>query len=314
MTAELERAYNQIKSYAFKSVIAQKREQKIRRIFQLYVPKEVIDEYVVNPESMLVGDNRVLAVLFSDIRGFTSIAERMLPEELVNTLNDYLTEMVDIIYSRKGIVDKYIGDAVMAFYGAPVKHEDDALQAVYSGLDMLDAVARFNQQQAAKGQPVFHIGVGINYGVVLVGNIGSEKKMDYTIMGDGVNLASRLEGLTKIYDVPFIVSEAVYSRVKDKIPCRLVDKVAVLGKETGVKIYHPRRELSKEEAKGWKLHETATEHYYNKEFEKAVQYFKYAQEYLPGDPILPIFLNRCQELMKTPPPEDWLGIAKHSEK
>jgi adenylate cyclase len=286
MTTELERAYNQIKSYAFKAVIAQKREQK----------------------------NRVLAILFSDIRGFTTIAERMTPEDLVNNLNEYLTQMVDIIYGHGGIVDKYIGDAVMAFYGAPVRHEDDALQAVLSGLDMFDTLEKFNENQRSRGLPMYHIGVGINYGVVTVGNIGSEKKMDYTVMGDGVNLASRLEGQTKIYDVPFIISEAVYSRVKDHVPCRLVDKVQVKGREEGVRIYHPRRELSKEESKGWKLHETAMEQYYNREFEKAVQAFKYAQEYLPVDPIIRIYLARCQEFVRTPPAADWKGITKHSEK
>jgi adenylate cyclase len=314
MTAELERAYNQIKSYAFKAVIAQKRERKIRSVFQRYVPAEVFDQYIAHPEKMLVGDNRVCAILFSDIRGFTTIAERMTPEDLVNNLNDYLTDMVDIIYEHQGIVDKYIGDAVMAFYGAPVKHEDDALQAVLTGLDMFDALARFNERQKPKGLPPYHIGVGINYGVVTVGNIGSEKKMDYTVMGDGVNLASRLEGQTKIYDVPFIVSEAVYSRVKDQVPCRLLDKVQVKGREEGVRIFHPRRELTKEETKGWQLHETAMEHYYNREFEKAVQYFKYVQEYLPADPIVPIYLARCQGWVKSPPPEDWKGITKHTEK
>jgi adenylate cyclase len=314
MTTELERAYNQIKSYAFKAVIAQKREQKIRNIFQRFVPKDVIEQFIAHPESLLVGDNRVLAILFSDIRGFTTIAERMTPEDLVNNLNEYLTQMVDIIYGHGGIVDKYIGDAVMAFYGAPVRHEDDALQAVLSGLDMFDTLEKFNENQRSRGLPMYHIGVGINYGVVTVGNIGSEKKMDYTVMGDGVNLASRLEGQTKIYDVPFIISEAVYSRVKDNVPCRLVDKVQVKGREEGVRIYHPRRELSKEESKGWKLHETAMEQYYNREFEKAVQAFKYAQEYLPVDPIIRIYLARCQEFVRTPPAADWKGITKHSEK
>ena len=137
MTGQLEKAYNQIKSYAFRSVIAQKREQKIRNIFQKYVPVDVIDEFMSRPELMLKGDSRILAVLFSDIRGFTRISESMAPEQIVESLNTYFTEMVDIILKRNGIVDKYIGDAIMAFFGAPVKHDDDVSQAVHTGFDML---------------------------------------------------------------------------------------------------------------------------------------------------------------------------------
>ncbi|MBN1837992.1 MAG: HAMP domain-containing protein [Spirochaetales bacterium] len=314
MTAELERAYNQIKSYAFKAVIAQKREQKVRSIFQKYVPADVIDQFFAHPEKMLVGEERVVAVLFSDIRGFTTFAEQLKPEEVVEVLNAYFTPMVDVVYAHNGIVDKYMGDALMAFYGAPVKHEDDALQAALTGLDMLEELESFNERQRKREQRPFHIGIGINYGVVTVGNIGSEKKMDYTVMGDGVNLASRIEELTKIYDVPFMVSEAVQSRIKEQVPCRLVDKVAVKGREGGVRIYHPKRELSKEEAKGWKLHETGTDHYYDKQFEKAAKYFTYAQEYLPRDPILRIFLARCQRFAESPPPESWQGVTAITEK
>jgi adenylate cyclase len=198
MTGELERAYNQIKSYAFKAVFAQRREQKIRNIFQKYVPADVIDHIFTHPESMLVGDSRVLTVLFSDIRGFTSISESLPPAEIVESLNAYFSLMVDIIMKRKGIVDKYIGDAIMAFYGAPVAREDDVLQAVYSGFEMLSALEGFNRRQAALDRPMFRIGIGLNYGLMTIGNIGSEKKMDYTVIGDMVNLAARLEGLTKV--------------------------------------------------------------------------------------------------------------------
>jgi adenylate cyclase len=314
MTGELQKAYNQIKSYAFKAVIAQKREQKVRNIFEKYVPADVIDQFFARPESMLVGDNRVLAVLFSDIRGFTSISESMQPEQIVESLNTYFGMMVDIILSHGGIVDKYIGDAIMAFYGAPVRHEDDLLQAVYSGFDMLETLERFNRREAKRGRRGFRVGIGLNYGVVVVGNIGSEKKLDYTVIGDMVNLASRLEGLTKVYDVPFLVSESVQQRVGSQVPCRLVDKVTVKGKQKGTRIYHPRKELSKAEAKGWELHQTGTELYFNREFEKAAKYFGYAQEYLPNDPILRVYLARCSQFSSSPPPSDWTGVSVISEK
>jgi adenylate cyclase len=313
MTGQLEKAYNQIKSYAFRSVIAQKREQKIRNIFQKYVPADVIDRFIERPESMLKGESRILAVMFSDIRGFTRISEPMTPEQIVESLNTYFGTMVDIIQGRKGIVDKYIGDAIMAFFGAPVKHDDDPLQAVQSGFDMLEELKAFNSRQAKGGRPEFHIGIGINYGVVTIGNIGSEKKMDYTVIGDMVNLASRLEQLTKVYDVPFLISDSVYSRIKKKVPCRLIDKVKVRGKKEGTRIFYPKDRIGKAEAKGWKLHHMGMNLYYKREFDKAIKYFVYAREFLENDPILPIYLNRCKNYVKTPPPADWDGYEILSE-
>ena len=219
MVGELEKAYRQIKGFAFTAVIAQKREQKIRNIFQKYVPADVIDRFFKNPEEALVGENRILAVMFSDIRSFTTISEKMKPDELVTELNEYFKEMVDIIMARKGVVDKYIGDAIMAFFGAPVRHQDDGLQSVMAGIEMLDALDAFNTRKEKQGKPTFHIGVGIHYGVVTVGNMGSEKKMDYTVIGDTVNLASRLEGLTKYYHQQLIISESLYPKVKDLMSC-----------------------------------------------------------------------------------------------
>ena len=181
MLGELQKAYDQIKKYAFETVLAQKKEEKIRRIFQKYVPQELIDRFFQNPESMLVGENRDLAILFSDIRSFTTISESMRPDDLVNSLNRYFSMMVDIIMHRNGIIDKYIGDAIMAFFGAPVKHDDDAVQSVMAAMEMTEALEHFNEHQRQTGKPEFKIGVGINYGIVTVGNIGCDKKMDYKI-------------------------------------------------------------------------------------------------------------------------------------
>ncbi|MBN2551445.1 MAG: HAMP domain-containing protein [Spirochaetales bacterium] len=313
MTGQLEKAYNQIKSYAFRSVVAKKREQKVRNIFQKYVPADVIDRFMERPESLLVGESRILAVMFSDIRDFTRISEPMTPEQIVESLNTYFSAMVDIIQARKGIVDKYIGDAIMAFFGAPVKHNDDPLQAVQSGFDMLEALKAFNKRQAKQERPQFRIGIGLNYGVVTIGNIGSEKKMDYTVIGDMVNLASRLEQLTKVYDVPFLISDSVYSRVKEEVSCRLIDKVIVKGKTRGTRIFYPKKKVGRAEAKGWKLHHLGMSHYYKREFDKALKYFLYARQLLENDPILPIYLNRCKTYIKSPPPTDWQGYSELSE-
>jgi class 3 adenylate cyclase/HAMP domain-containing protein len=308
MVGELEKAYGQIKNFAFKAVLAQKREQKIRNIFQKYVPKDVIERFFQNPESMLVGENRVLSVLFSDIRNFTTISESMSPGDLVNDLNRYFNIMVDIIMARTGIVDKYIGDAIMAFFGAPVRHDDDALQSVMAGIEMGEGLVQFNRTLAAAGKPDWHIGVGINYGEVTVGNIGTEKKMDYTVIGDMVNLASRLEGLTKMYHQPLIISESLREAVKDAVPCRLLDSVAVKGKTRGVKIYTAKLALEAAEKEAWDMHNAAMGEYYRRGFARSAELFAEVGRRLPGDYASSLLRERCLVYGSNPPPEDWDGV------
>jgi len=308
MITELDRAYSQIKEFALKAVLAQKNEHKIRNIFQRYVPKDVIDTIFENPESMLVGDNRVVAILFSDIRSFTTISEGFMPDELVKALNKYFEMMVDIIMARGGIIDKYIGDAIMAFYGAPVKHDDDPLQAVLSGLEMQQALVKFNKTQQADGKPAFHTGIGINYGVCTVGNIGSDKKMDYTIIGDMVNLGSRLEGLTKPYKQKIIFSESVHRKIEKDIPCRMIDKVQVKGKTQGENIWTAARELPERDRKAWDYHNAGMELYYRLKFDKALKYFEAVRKILPEDYVSGMFIERCERYIAAPPPSDWNGV------
>lgn len=308
MTGELEKAHTQIKGYAYQAVLARNNEVKIRNIFQKYVPQELIDKFFENPESMLVGDNRKVAILFSDIRSFTTISENMKPDELVQSLNDYFTVMVDLVVDRKGVVDKYIGDAIMAFFGAPVAHDDDPLQSVLTALEMSDKVKIFNKKQVESGRPPFLIGVGVNYGEVTVGNIGTEKKMDYTVIGDTVNLASRLEGLTKEYRQEVIISEFLYFEVKRQIPCRMLDVVAVKGKSKGVRIYSPKKVLTALEAEGWKLHNKAMRLYLSQHFEQAVELFDQVGHLLPDDFPSTLMKERCLELKGKKLPENWDGV------
>jgi class 3 adenylate cyclase/HAMP domain-containing protein len=314
MTGELERAYNAIKGYALESVIARRAEQKTRTVFQKYVPREVIDLYIRNPESMLVGKNEVLAVLFSDIRGFTTISERMVPEQIVESLNAYFATMVDIITESGGTVDKYMGDCIMALYGAPVRHDDDALRAVRTALEMLDRLPRFNAEQQKKKRPSFAVGIGIAYGIVTVGNIGSDKKMDYTVIGDMVNLASRLEGLTKVYHEQLLFSDAVRHRVETVFPCRRVDKVAVKGKRQPVDIYTARPSLTPAEKEAWEVHARALELYFGMEFEKAADLFSRVRAILPHDELSQVFFERCRLLIHNPPGQGWNGTVVIREK
>jgi class 3 adenylate cyclase/HAMP domain-containing protein len=321
MIGELEKAYERIKGQAFEAVLAQKKEQRIRQIFQKYVPKDLIDKFFASPESMLVGDNRAVAILFSDIRSFTTISEGLAPDELVKSLNRYFSGQVDIIMNRNGIVDKYIGDAIMAFWGAPLRREDDALQSVLSGLDMIEAVSRFNERQKAEDGPEFHIGIGINYGEVTVGNIGSERKMDYTVIGDMVNLASRMEGLTKTYGQEILISETLFAELQNcgeavlrgaglsaPLPARLLDTVAVKGKTRGVKIYTVRRSLDETETLAWKNHNEGMELYYKRSFAEATEKFSRALELMNGDTNAQRLLERCRAHAGNPPPENWDGV------
>ncbi|GHU83027.1 hypothetical protein FACS189468_7820 [Spirochaetia bacterium] len=313
MIGELEKAYGQIKRHAFEAVLSQKKEQRIRQIFQKYVPKDLIDKFFASPESMLVGDNRVLAVLFSDIRSFTTISEGLAPEDLVNSLNRYFSGQVDIIMNRNGIVDKYIGDAIMAFWGAPVQHGDDALQSVLSGLDMIDALKGFNENQRKLGKSEFHIGIGINYGIVTVGNIGSERKMDYTVIGDMVNVASRMEGLTKAYHQEILISETLCAEIEkleadQRLPVRLLDTVAVKGKTRGVRIYTVKRSLSPEEGRAWQIHNQGMDLYYRRAFTEAAAKFRETLSILPGDFNAENLLARCNAYAHEPPGEGWDGV------
>jgi class 3 adenylate cyclase/HAMP domain-containing protein len=313
MTEELDRAYSQIKRYAFDAVLAGKKEERIRHMFQKYVPNNVIERFFASPEKMLVGDNRKLSILFSDIRSFTTISESLAPDELVNSLNRYFSGQVDIIYNRKGIVDKYIGDAIMAFWGAPEEHDDVALQSVLSGLEMIDSAAKFNENQRKLGKCEFLVGIGLNYGEVTVGNIGSERKMDYTVIGDAVNLASRMEGLTKNYHSDILISESLFEELRKSSPgCglryRLLDTVSIKDKTKGVRIFTVKKSLSPEEDKAWLLHNQGMKLYYHRSFTEAVQKFKEVLTILPGDFNAENLYNRCVDYASNPPPANWNGV------
>jgi class 3 adenylate cyclase/HAMP domain-containing protein len=327
MTAELERAWTDIKRYAFQAVLAGKKEQRIRNIFQKYVPQNVIEEFFSSPDpNMLRGKNASLAILFSDIRGFTTISEDYAdtPGRLVESLNRYFSGQVDIIMNRGGIVDKYIGDAIMAFWGAPVGRDTDALQSVLAALEMIDALDSFNETQRRLGLAEFRVGVGINYGPATVGNIGSERKMDYTVIGDSVNLASRMEGLTKIYQAELLITQGLYEELRkprrepaegaESLRFRLLDTVAVRGKSQGFRIYTVKRNLEDREERAWELHNQGMDCYYRRQFREAAEQFREAVILLPQDTNARSLFGRCKDFLSKPPPPDWNGVeVMHSK-
>ena len=210
----------------------------LKQAFQRYLNPSVVDRIIENPESLkLGGEKKELTVLFSDIRGFTAISESLAPESLMRFMNQYLTAMTDIVMSNEGTLDKYIGDSVMAFYGAPQEQSDHAIRACHCALRMIKFLGKQQKVWQEQGLPVIRIGIGINTGQMVVGNIGSDKRFDYTVMGDHVNIASRLESLTKNYDANIIVSEYTQEKAKDEFDFRELGEVQIRGREKPIRIY-----------------------------------------------------------------------------
>ncbi len=224
---------------------SREQEKRVRQVFQKYVPADVVRRALEMDSTKRLSTKQVCTVLFSDIRGFTSMSERMEPEAVVSFLNDYLQRMVDIVFDEGGIVDKFIGDAVMAVFGAPFPKPDDAVRAVRAGHRMLEELDRFNADQAAIGGVNIRIGIGIHTGPVIAGNIGSDKKMEYTVIGDTVNIASRVESLCKEHKTEFLITQACYDATRRRIAVRPIGPVSVKGKEISLMIYEaPRRTLA----------------------------------------------------------------------
>jgi len=310
MTDELNTAYDAIKDYAFQAIVARDNEKRVRTIFQKYVPQEIVDQLLQIKEknaSLPIGKKQFCTIFFSDIRDFTTISESMAPEDLVTALNNYFTHMVKIIINNHGIVDKFIGDAIMGVYGAPVSTENDAANSVKACFEMLNALKIFNDEMTAKGKINFKIGMGISSGDVIAGNIGSEQKMDYTVIGDPVNLASRLEGLTKVYKVPVIISEFTYEKVNNIFSARELDLIRVKGKLKPTAIYQPFDKLSSEIEKMVDLYQKGLAEYKNRNWNKAIDYFSKAYE-INSDGTSSMYIERCQHFIEEPPSDDWDGV------
>lgn len=216
----------------------EKEKKHIKKTFSYYLSPHVMNEVLSDPSRLkLGGEKQFLTVLFSDIRGFTTISENLKPEEVVCLLNEYLTEMVKVIFKYDGTLDKFMGDAIMAFWGAPIPQNDHALRGVSAAIDMIKSLKVLQSKWRSEGKSVLEVGIGVNTGDMVVGNMGSLDRMDYTVIGDNVNLASRLEGLTKEYDTQIIISEYTYNIVKEQIETKYLGEVKIKGKAKPVKIY-----------------------------------------------------------------------------
>ncbi len=284
---------------------------KINTIFAKFVPQEVIQDLLSQSEEaeMAVGEKRNVAILFSDIRSFTVISEHNTAEQIVSFLNRYLQEMVSIIRKHGGFIDKFIGDAILAIFGAPVSYEDNAHRAVQAAAEMAEAVKGITVEGLVLPDGGFQTGIGVHEGIVIVGNIGSQDKFDYTVIGDNVNLASRLEGLTKHYHAQIILSDTVRLSLPEELELREVDTVRVKGKEKATTLYSPVPPGSFD-AESALNYRKALSMYRLGNWNMASDYFRMVLTRYPDDYLSSMYIERCRDFALNPPEADWGGAVK----
>ena len=308
-------------SFSYISFTEGKEKRKVKNILGQYVSPAMLSMVLENSKDEYfkaeVGSKENLTVFFSDIRNFTGISEQYPVEKVVEVLNAYLSLMVDIIFENNGTLDKFIGDAIMAFWGAPVKFEDHPYKAVVSAIQMVKALETLNAANQAGDLPELAIGIGIHTDNVILGNIGSKKKLDYTVIGDGVNFASRLEGLTKSYYSSILISKSTWDRVKDRVCCRIADYVKVKGKDEPVYIYQVMgltetldpwiKTMAEKTGLAFVL-------YARGDFHSAKEIYDSILETDPEDGLARLFSGRCEQYIKENPGNSWDGCHVHTTK
>lgn len=291
----------------------EEREKRfIKGAFSQYLAPAVVNQLVGDPKLLkLGGERKVLTAFFSDVAGFSTISEKLSPEDLVLLLNEYLSEMTDIIMKYEGTVDKFEGDAIIAFFGAPIPQEDHARRACLATLDMQKRLSEMRQVWKKQGKHELFMRIGLNTGPMVVGNMGSKTRMDYTMMGDSVNLAARLEGVNKQYGTYDMFSEFTYEQVKDDVEVRELDLIRVVGKSEPVRIYQllcRKGELDEETSKIIDIYAKGLEQYRNQEWDNALDSFGAVLELSEKDGPSLTFFERCLLFQKEPPPADWDGV------
>ncbi len=286
-------AVNVLISY-FRETVA---KQKIVDVFGQYVPPQLVAEISKHPDKLeLEGESKHLTVFFCDLQNFTGVSEQLNPKQLARLLNEYFTAMTEILYSHGATIDKYIGDSIMTFWGAPLSQEDHAKRAVLSSLEMQEEIARLSESFVKRGWPGPTMGIGINSGMMNVGNMGSKYRINYTVVGDAVNLASRLEGLTRNYHVPTIVSESTMNEC-DGVLFRALDVVQVKGKRNKTKIFEPLcKQIDADDLlrKKLKKHEQAIELYFADKYAQAKPLFEELNTEFAKDKLYPMLLEKIK--------------------
>ncbi len=289
------------------------REKRMKTTMYRYLTPRVAEQVMeLGEDALMVGERKEVTILFSDIRGYTTLTENLGAAEVVSLLNQYFETMVEAVFNHEGTLDKFIGDALMAVFGAPLPlTENHAWKAVKAALEMRERLAAFNQRRVVAAQPMINIGIGISSGEVVSGNIGSHKRMDYTVIGDGVNLSSRIESVTKEYGCDIILSEFTYQMCSDRIWVRQLDKIRVKGKHQAVNIYEligdRTTELDANTQEFLSHYHTGRAAYLSRNFEGAIKSFQRAKSIRPTDTTVSIYLRRCQDYLFQPPPASWDG-------
>ena len=312
----------------YKFLVEQKDKRFLKSTFGAYISPDLIDQmYAEKQEPKLGGDAGYHTAFFSDIQSFSAFSEVLEPERMVALMNEYLTEMTNVLLDRHGTLDKYIGDAIVAFYGAPVPVEDHEYQACMTALDMETRLIELRKKWESEGDwpdivHNMHHRVGLNSGDMVTGNMGSSMRMNYTMMGDTVNIAARLEASAKQYGVYIQVAENTYTKVKDQFEWRNLDYVQVKGKNVPVKVYELLAEKGKLEgnyADIIGLYEEGLKCYYNQDWDKALKKFEQSKELedmFPTRPTSPshVYIMRCKHLKENPPGDNWDGVWKLTAK
>ena len=292
-----------------RTVFLEAKSRQIRKTFQQFVSPAIVEEMLRDPDRVkLGGERRELTVLFSDIRGFTTASEKLPPEKVVGLLNEYLTPMTRIVIDAGGTIDKYMGDAIMAFFGAPVSLADHASRAAASALAMRARLVELNAGLAARGFDPIGIGIGINTGVMSVGNMGSDMIFDYTVIGDAVNLGSRIEGLNKYYGTDILVSGFTAAALPPEFVLREIDRVRVKGKNEPVAVFEIVGREADRPSQFLDAWSAALAAYRSRDFEGALGRFELCLAMKPGDGPARVYIERSRELQASPPVADWDAV------
>ncbi|HIK12130.1 MAG TPA: GAF domain-containing protein [Oscillatoriaceae cyanobacterium M33_DOE_052] len=297
-------------------------EKRLKSTMYRYMTQEVAEALLASGETGLGGKKKDVSVLFSDIRSYTTLTEKLSAEEVVDMLNEYFERMVDAVFKYKGTLDKYIGDALMAVFGSPLPLADHEWCSVQTAVDMRLRLAQFNAERKAAGKMQISIGIGIHADEVVSGNIGSSKRMELTSIGDGVNLASRLEGTSKMYGTDIVISQKTYEKCQDKIWARELDFITVKGKSEPVKIYELvglrsgplGADLTQKQHDLIGHYHQGRNYYLKRQFAGALREFGQVLELDPKNKGASLHMERCQHFLVSPPGDDWNGVEKLTEK
>jgi adenylate cyclase len=302
----------------YRLLVEEREKRKIKGSFKQYLSPKIIDVLTRDPSKLkLGGEEREVSIFFLDIAGFTTMSETLTPTQLVEVMNECLTVFSGVILKHDGLINKYIGDCIMAFWNAPADQPQHAVQACHAALECVQALPELNRRFKERGLPALDCRIGVNTGVVVVGNMGSKERFDYTVMGDAVNLASRLEGANKQYHTRIMISESTFEKVRDVVEARDLDLIRVKGKKEPRKVFEvlgKKNELPEEMLEARKRYHNALSLYRQKRFSECIDAFEAVFEVMPTDYVARVYLERARAFISHPPSPYWDGVYEMTTK